>query len=279
MKRVLGKFWSYLWLLLWAAAVMAATFRAEAAEPIRVAILDTGLDVADKRFNVCSGGFRSFVGGASTMDEHGHGTHIAGIITALTERRACLLICKYYSDANPGAVNLRNTVQCLRWAKEQRADYVNYSGGGPEAAPDELAALEALRDPDAGVSIGPHRPGAQIIVAAGNEHADLSIKENAYYPGSYHLPGVHVVASTEVYGRLAPTSNYGPGVTDFALGDNVFSSLPNERSGYMGGTSQATAVVTGSLVRARLGLPTLRSKHDLSCYLLRYWKPKDFKCP
>ena len=276
MRRFVGRFWQFFWLGLWAAAVMAAAIRGEAAAirgeaaevgpptPPRVAILDTGLDVTDKRFRVCGWHDATKTG---ITDDHGHGTHVAGIITALGEKAPCLLVCKYYLDSAPGSVNLARTIECLRWAISKKADYINYSGGGPEASHDELLALRVARS-----------AGVEVVVAAGNDHEDIDLSENHYYPASYLLPGMHVVGGIEDYGKRTSTSNYGSAITDMALGDDLFSSLPNGKSGYMSGTSQATAIVTGGLIRQRLGLEPI-SRHDARCYLLRYWKPTDFKCP
>jgi subtilisin family serine protease len=54
------------------------------------------------------------------------------------------------------------------------------------------------------------------------------------------------VASTDINNNLLPSSNWGKTHVDVAApGENIYSTLPGGRFGYMTGTSQATAFVTG----------------------------------
>ena len=51
---------------------------------------------------------------------------------------------------------------------------------------------------------------------------------------------------------IANTSNYGEPVNTWEVGTNVLSRLPGKSFGFMTGTSQATAVKTGKIVREML---------------------------
>src|SRR5262249_16044595 len=84
-------------------------------------------------------------------DEHGHGTHVAGIIGAVGDSsngvagvapKVSIMPVKYYSDANPGSVNLKNTIRAIEYAVEHCARIINYSGGGPEFSEDEYLAIK-----------------------------------------------------------------------------------------------------------------------------------------
>ena len=67
------------------------------------------------------------------LDQHGHGTHIAGIIAELAPK-ARLHILKYYNPNASGEQNLTSTIKALEHAIELNVDIINYSSGGPEAS-------------------------------------------------------------------------------------------------------------------------------------------------
>jgi subtilisin family serine protease len=72
------------------------------------------------------------------------------------------------------------------------------------------------------------------------------MSENYYYPAAYHLTNIISVAATDIRNNLLPSSNWGKKKVDIAApGENIYSTLPGGRYGYMTGTSQATAFVTG----------------------------------
>jgi subtilisin family serine protease len=205
---------------------------------IKVAVLDTGLDLNDPRFNgiLCPTGHKSFVPGKNVSDYHGHGTHVSGIIKKFAgNANYCLLIYKYYSESASSWDNLHHEIQALNEAIRNGAKIVNLSGGGPEFAEDEYLVIK-------------NNPSVTFVVAAGNEHQNLNIPTNSYYPASYGLKNVIVVGNVDRNNRRTDSSNYGSLVQKWEMGDNVKSYLPGNRMGYMTGTSQSTAVFSGKLV-------------------------------
>jgi len=142
---------------------------------------------------------------------------------------------KYYSDANPGAVNLANTVKAINYAVDHGANIINYSGGGPEFSEEEYLAIKRAE-----------ARGVLFVAAAGNEHQDTDKVENYYYPSAYRLSNIISVAATDPSNRLLSSSNWGKKKVDVAApGESIFSTLPGGRYGSMTGTSQATAFVSG----------------------------------
>jgi subtilisin family serine protease len=224
----------------------------EGSRRVVVAVIDTGIGAE----NAFSGnlwhdhedpsvyGWNYVSNRPNPVDEHGHGTHVAGIIGALADpssgvsgvaHRVSIMPVKYYSDINSGPVNLKNSILAIKYAVDHGARIINYSGGGPESSPEEKAIIEKARD-----------RGVLFISAAGNEHQDTDKKEYRYYPSAYRFSNIISVAATNIQNDLLKSSNWGKNSVDVAApGENIYSTLPNGRFGYMSGTSQATAFVTG----------------------------------
>ncbi len=175
-------------------------------------------------------------------DDHGHGTHVAGIIGAVRGNgigisgvcpNVSLMILKYYSPNSNGKENLENTIKSFRYAVQNGAHIINYSGGGAEFSKEERAAIEDAR-----------KKGIMVVAAAGNERQNADV--HAYYPASYDLDNIISVAALTPAKKLVDSSNYGIKRIDVAApGQNIYSTLPKGQYGYMTGTSQATAFVTG----------------------------------
>lgn len=216
-----------------------------------VAVVDTGIDSnhRDLRSNIAYDqkrhfGFDFVTNQPDPIDDHGHGTHVAGIIgaaanpstgTSGVNHHVSLMAVKYYSDRNSGALNLRNTVRALNYAIDHGARIINYSGGGPEFSEEEFMALKRAEE-----------KGILVVAAAGNEAHNTDDRRYFYYPAAYRLKNILTVAATDMQNRLIPSSNWGDrSVHVAAPGENIYSTLPNNRYGYMSGTSQATAFVSG----------------------------------
>ena len=167
-------------------------------------------------------------------DTHGHGTHVAGIIKSIFPE-VKILALKYYNPKASGQANLNSTIKALEFAVEQNVDIINYSGGGPEASSKEL---EILKKAEA--------KGILIIAAAGNESSNIDKKQHAYYPASYGLSNIITVAAVDKNNDIISASNWGSKTVDIAApGHRIRSAIPKNAAGYMTGTSQATAFVTG----------------------------------
>jgi subtilisin family serine protease len=218
----------------------------ECQKQLKVAIVDTGLDLNDPRFknHLCKTGHKNFVHGEPLNDLMGHGTHVAGSIVRYSDTtNYCLLIYKYYSENEPGLINLQNEVSAFKEAVKNGADIVNFSGGGPEFSEEEYLTIKK-------------HPKVTFVVAAGNEGVNIDLPSNYYYPASYFLKNISIVSSIEYTGELAKTSNWSKKHPTYKqFGVNILSTLPPRlvkdqivNQGYMSGTSMATAIITGKLV-------------------------------
>jgi len=234
-------------------------------ESVKVAILDTGIISShpDLRNNLLNGA--DFVGGdnqypverynmtdsdpedETTLIKGGsHGTHVAGIIGAVTNNYRGIAGINWNVQILPVRV-LKKTggtswdvVEGIYYALDQGADIINMSLGSPHMSYFQAEAIsEAVKK------------GVTIIAAAGNEGAS-----SVYYPAAY--PDVIAVASTGKNNTRASYSNYGPEIDVSAPGGNYGESIystwgyyddinKSSVSSYGGmiGTSMATPHVTG----------------------------------
>ncbi len=208
------------------------------AKTLKVAIIDTGLDINDYRFSghVCPKGNKDFTG-SGLVDTNSHGTHVAGLIQHFAgPGDYCFLIYKFYLESNPGSISSKHMVEAIQEAINNGASIVNISGGGAEFKEEEFLLIK-------------NNPQVTFVVAAGNEGQSLDAPGNEFYPASYNLENEIVVGGVDVNGVRVPSSNYGKKVVNQELGENVLSYLPENKIGPKTGTSQATAIRTGKLIR------------------------------
>lgn len=215
---------------------------------IRIAVVDTGMNLKDRWPNaaesnmaeprICPGLSKDF-SHTTLNDEHGHGTHIAGLIAKYAENaNYCLIIYKYYRQDFNGQTNLDNSLAAFKEAVNQRVDIINYSGGGIYRSNEECNVIKSALD-----------IGIKVNAAAGNEGLDINFFH--FYPAMCD-ERINIVGGINNYGKRMRMSNYsdGFGVTIHdEQGQNQYSLLPGGEYGYMSGTSQATAIFTGKLVK------------------------------
>ncbi len=207
----------------------------------------------------------NFVGNNNKLDDnHGHGTHIAGIIGAEAGNgkgisgispEVSLMVLKYYDPKVPGADNLKNTVAAIRYAVKMGAKIINYSGGGTEYSQEEH---DAVAEAD--------KHGILFVAAAGNERSNSD--KHKYYPADYGIKNLISVTAIDPATQVLSSSNYGVETVDIAApGQNILSCLPGNSYGYMTGTSQATAFVTGAAVLVMANKESFQAP-DVKKYIL-----------
>ncbi len=180
------------------------------------------------------------------FDDHGHGTHVSGIVKSV-HPDVKIMVLKYYNPKASGQDNLNSTIEALQYAVSMNVDIINYSGGGPEPALEELKILKEAQ-----------KKGILVVAAAGNEESNIDQKKFAYYPASYGLDNIITVTAHDQNAKILSSSNYGPSTVDIsAPGYRIRSALPSGRAGYLTGTSQATAFVSGVAALLKSQFPEL----------------------
>lgn len=210
----------------WILPILLFCSLATAGEPLRVVVLDTGIQTQYKnQLPLCKDGHKSFVPNETIEDYHGHGTNVAGLIQKHAgEANYCFVIVKYFST-NKKNNSLRNLINALRYINQIEPDIINLSGGGYWSVLEEYILVQSI------LSKGTH-----FIVAAGNELQNLN-RNCAYYPACYDRR-IWVVGS-----NTFKRSNFG-NIVDVLI-DGV------DKTAYgitMTGTSQSTAIFTGRVI-------------------------------
>lgn len=216
-----------------------------------VGVDSKGIDKSTNKKDDDGNGFIDDVNGwnfhsknSNISDEHGHGTHVSGIILGITSKddipmpEIKIMPLKYIEPTDQIANTLSSSVKAFEYAIQMGVDIINYSAGGAEFSEQEKAVVQKAKD-----------KGILVVAAAGNESQNAD--KIPYYPASYRLSNIISVTATDDKARLIPLANYGlHNVHLAAPGYKIRSSLPKNRYGDMTGTSQATAYVTGIVALA-----------------------------
>lgn len=187
------------------------------------------------------------------MDDHGHGTHVAGITGAVGNNgegvagvmwNVKLMALKFINIQ--GAGTTADAINAIEYAIANGARIINASWGGYEYS---LALYNTINSANSA--------GILFIAAAGNG-GDDSVGDNndltPMYPASYELPNIISVAATDQNDLRLSFSNYGLNSVDVAApGVYIFSTVPNWWDGgggygvleFFAGTSMATPHVSG----------------------------------
>ncbi len=209
----------------------------------------------------------NFVNNSNNLtDNHGHGSHIAGIIGAEGGNnkgvsgiapKVSLMILKYYDPQVKGSDNLKNTIRAIRYATKMNAQIINYSGGGLEYSHEEFRAIKAAGEKN-----------ILFVAAAGNEKSNSDQKK--YFPANYDLNNIISVTAINPKMQVLASSNYGVQTVDIAApGENILSTFPGNNYGYLTGTSQATSFVSGAAAVFKANNPEISSVESIKKFLLQ----------
>lgn len=172
------------------------------------------------------------------MDFKGHGTHVAGIVAAVTDNATGIAGVSWYSKimalragyADPEGSGLFETsdeVAAIVYAADNGAKVINMSFGGFEPSKTEKTALDYAS-----------ARGVTLVAAAGNDRCRCR-----EFPAAY--ANVIAVAASDRNDNSARFSNFGPWIDVAAPGVDIASTYPSGGYENLAGTSMAAPHVAG----------------------------------
>jgi Subtilase family/Secretion system C-terminal sorting domain len=199
---------------------------------------------------------------AFPYDQRGHGSHVTGIIDKMLETHrgdsVKLMILKIF-DAD-GSSSLYNLARALTYAICNNANVVNMSLS--YTADSKLITTSVIKFL---IDFGGTRQKMLAVAAAGNYATDLDAAgaTERFCPAYFDSKNLLVVGSVSPDKTLSSFSNYGKVSVDVAsYGVNIFSTLQNNKWGFLTGTSMATPFVSASA--ALIGIKRCSNPFDFN---------------
>jgi len=218
---------------------------------IKIAVLDTGLNLSHPDFSRLSIQSKSFIKNLAVEDKNGHGTHCCGIAVGAINKKtgqrygvaidANLFVGKVLSNAGSGDDS--GIIAGLEWAIENKCKVISMSLGsavkpGETFSPAyERIAKTALTN------------NCIIVAAAGNEsQRQFGLINPVGHPAN--CPSILAVAAIDDTMKVADFScggiNLDGGQVDIAApGVDIYSSWKGKTYNTISGTSMATPFVAG----------------------------------
>lgn len=215
---------------------------------VKIAVIDTGIAQHDD-LSVTGGiAFTSYT--ASYADDHGHGTHVAGIIAAKNNGFGSVGIAPESSLyavkvlGKDGSGYLSDVIAGIDWSITNNMDIVNLSLGTTTSS----STLQQVVDKA-------YSHGVLIVAAAGNSGTSDGTTDTVNYPAKYN--SVIAVSATDSKDQRASFSSTGHSVEVAAPGVNIFSTYLGNKYATMSGTSMAAPYTAGNLALLKQAYPTL----------------------
>ncbi len=264
---------------------LAAAQRVSNGAGVRVAVLDTGVDLNHPAlaghllpgFDFVDFDTDPSEGGSAAQAGFGHGTHVAGLVAMVAPGAQIMPLRVLDAD---GVGNAWVLAEAMLYAADpdgnpatdDGAQVINLSLGSLSRTRifDTIAQIvscaPAVSDDAIGDRSDPgyaddalrceHGRGAVVVAAAGND-ASGSLRE---YPAAEGAHGLVSVAASNAGKRLAGFSNFGPWIDLAAPGDGITSAFPGGGYATWAGTSMAAPLAAGAAALLRAQNPGLAPK-------------------
>jgi len=167
-----------------------------------------------------------------------HGTHIAGIISAIAPKIKILPL-KFINGSTGYA---ENAIEAINYAEKMGVSIITCSWGDVNS---DSSLKKVIKNSK-----------ILFICSAGNNSSNtISI-----YPASFNLSNVISVTSIDRNGLLVSDANYGKNVHIAAPGSEIVSTYPGNKFISLSGSSMASAHVTGIAALIKSYYPNSSSK-------------------
>ncbi|KAH3688940.1 hypothetical protein WICPIJ_000068, partial [Wickerhamomyces pijperi] len=199
-------------------------------------ILDTGIAIEHPDFQGRAVRGGNFVADEPEGDQHGHGTHVAGLVGSKTfgvAKDVTIVEVKVLGGNGSGAIS--SILSGIEYAVNEHKKH-----GGKSVANLSLGStINPIIDEAVNAAF---KEGVVMVCAAGNSNLDVAFTSPARARGSFTVGALDTKGDT-----IAIFSNYGKKTDIFASGVDVLSlnSKDFDKPLKMSGTSMASPIVAG----------------------------------
>ena len=219
------------------------------AEEVIVGVVDTGVTLThpDLQGHLVEG-YNVVDPAKPPIDDVGHGTHVAGVVSALVDNGQGVAGMTWYNKVMPvkvldstGMGSTYSVAEGIIWATDHGAKVINMSLGNYASANFLHDAIRYAFDRD-----------VVLIAATGNDNTS-----QPGFPAAY--PEVFAVSATNQAQEKASFSNYGDYVDVVAPGENIASTYTENQYAALSGTSMASPHVSALAALIRSANPSLKN--------------------